>query len=144
MLGLIEFNGLTLFSEDGRQRLIWFTPAPGTDNTAKLDLLVEVPALSPREVVVKTLTAVLEPLDTSHVISNLRITVDGDNATAHCYVQAQHFRSGDGPRPDRTRHALLANRMDVTLARDGSQWRIDHLTIDNMWFDGDPTVLAPA
>jgi hypothetical protein len=34
--------------------------------------------------------------------------------------------------------------MDVTLARDGSQWRIDHLTIDNMWFDGDPTVLAPA
>lgn len=41
-VGLIEFNGLTLFSEDGRQRLIWFTPALGTDSADKLDLLAVI------------------------------------------------------------------------------------------------------
>ncbi|WP_423464338.1 hypothetical protein ACO229_07205 [Promicromonospora sp. MS192] len=27
-LGLIDVNCLNLFSEDGRQRLLWFTPTP--------------------------------------------------------------------------------------------------------------------
>ncbi len=38
-LGLIEVNCLNLFSEDGRQRLLWFTPAIGTDSADLLDLL---------------------------------------------------------------------------------------------------------
>jgi transcriptional regulator with XRE-family HTH domain len=38
-LGLIEVNCLNLFSEDGRQRLLWFTPAVGTDNADLFDLL---------------------------------------------------------------------------------------------------------
>ncbi|MEW2049329.1 helix-turn-helix transcriptional regulator [Streptomyces sp. NPDC005476] len=38
-LGLIEVNCLSLFSEDGRQRLLWFTPAVGTDSAGLLDLL---------------------------------------------------------------------------------------------------------
>ncbi|MFI6039141.1 helix-turn-helix transcriptional regulator [Streptomyces sp. NPDC051315] len=38
-LGLIEVNCLNLFSEDGRQRLLWFTPAVGTDSAELLDLL---------------------------------------------------------------------------------------------------------
>ncbi|WP_436851107.1 helix-turn-helix transcriptional regulator [Streptomyces flaveolus] len=41
-LGLIEVNCLTLFSEDGRQRLLWFTPAGGTDSASLLDLLTVV------------------------------------------------------------------------------------------------------
>ncbi|MEU1304956.1 helix-turn-helix transcriptional regulator [Streptomyces shenzhenensis] len=38
-LGLLEVNCLNLYSEDGRQRLLWFTPAVGTDSVAKLELL---------------------------------------------------------------------------------------------------------
>ncbi|MET7685993.1 helix-turn-helix transcriptional regulator [Streptomyces sp. NPDC005423] len=41
-LGLIEVNCLNLFSEDGRQRLLWFTPAVGTDSAGLLDLLAVV------------------------------------------------------------------------------------------------------
>jgi len=41
-LGLLEVNCLTLFSEDGRQRLLWFTPAPGTDSADKLELLAVI------------------------------------------------------------------------------------------------------
>jgi hypothetical protein len=39
VLGLVEVNCLSLFSEDGRQRLLWFTPALGTDSAGLLDLL---------------------------------------------------------------------------------------------------------
>ncbi|MDQ0790579.1 transcriptional regulator with XRE-family HTH domain [Streptomyces sp. B3I8] len=39
VLGLLEVNCLNLFSEDGRQRLLWFTPAVGTDSADLLDLL---------------------------------------------------------------------------------------------------------
>ncbi len=38
-LGTIEVNCLNLVSEDGRQRLLWFTPALGTDSAGLLDLL---------------------------------------------------------------------------------------------------------
>ncbi|MBP2338835.1 transcriptional regulator with XRE-family HTH domain [Saccharothrix coeruleofusca] len=42
VLGLVEVNCLNLFSEDGRQRLLWFTPALGTDSVDKLDLLAVI------------------------------------------------------------------------------------------------------
>ncbi|GAA2065213.1 helix-turn-helix transcriptional regulator [Streptomyces albiaxialis] len=38
-IGRVEVNCLNLFSEDGRQRLLWFTPAVGTDSAGLLDLL---------------------------------------------------------------------------------------------------------
>ncbi|MFD6285636.1 helix-turn-helix domain-containing protein [Streptomyces sp. NPDC060205] len=41
-LGLVEVNCLNLFSEDGRQRLLWFTPAVGTDSADLLDLLAVI------------------------------------------------------------------------------------------------------
>ena len=38
-LGVLEVNCLNLFSEDGRQRLLWFTPAAGTDAAERMELL---------------------------------------------------------------------------------------------------------
>jgi transcriptional regulator with XRE-family HTH domain len=38
-LGVIDVNCLNLLSEDGRQRLLWFSPVPGTDAVEKLELL---------------------------------------------------------------------------------------------------------
>lgn len=38
-VGLLDLDCLNLFSEDGRQRLLWFTPRAGTDAAEKLALL---------------------------------------------------------------------------------------------------------
>ncbi|KAB1140683.1 helix-turn-helix domain-containing protein [Streptomyces luteolifulvus] len=38
-LGVIELDCHNLLSEDGRQRLLWFTSAPGTEGAAQLELL---------------------------------------------------------------------------------------------------------
>lgn len=101
----------------------------------------EFPVLSSRDAVVKTIIATLGPLDTSHTASNIQITVNGDSATLKAYVMAQHFMPGEGPRPDRTTHALFMNRYDADLVRDGDTWRFSRLTIDNAWFEGDPAML---
>jgi transcriptional regulator with XRE-family HTH domain len=41
-LGVLEVNCLNLFSEDGRQRLLWFTPAVGTASVEQLELLAVI------------------------------------------------------------------------------------------------------
>lgn len=41
-LGLIDVSCLNLFSEDGRQRLLWFTPTPGTSSAERLELLAVI------------------------------------------------------------------------------------------------------
>ncbi|MDX3360813.1 nuclear transport factor 2 family protein [Streptomyces griseoaurantiacus] len=112
-----------------------------TPATGRIGL--EFPVLKPREAVVGALIPAVGPLDTSHVISNIRATVDGDTARVRCYAMAQHYLPQEGPGPDRTRHALMMNRYDADLTRDGRTWRISRLTIDNAWFEGDETVLLP-
>jgi hypothetical protein len=103
---------------------------------------IQFPVLSSRDVVVQTLIAVLGPLDTSHSLSNLRMTISGETAALKAYVLAQHFSPGEGPRPDSSRHALLMGRYDADLVRDAEMWRISRLTIDTIWFEGDPTVVT--
>ncbi|MFE9453729.1 helix-turn-helix transcriptional regulator [Streptomyces sp. NPDC006739] len=38
-LGVVELDCHSLFSEDGRQRLLWFSAPPGTEGAAQLELL---------------------------------------------------------------------------------------------------------
>jgi hypothetical protein len=111
-----------------------------TAATSKIGL--DFPVLAPRDVAVGALTAYVGPLHTSHSITNVRIDVSGDTATARCYAQANHFLPGEGPLPDRTRHALMMNRYTAEMARDGERWRIRRLLIDCAWFEGDPQVLV--
>ncbi|WP_063790219.1 FAD-binding protein [Streptomyces sp. NRRL B-24085] len=134
--GLDHGDADLLASSLTEDAMVDLTPA-----TSKIGL--DFPALKPRDTVVGVLIPAVGPLDTSHVISNVRASVDGDNAHVKCYATAQHYLPGEGPKPDRTRHALMMNRYDAELTRDGSTWRISRLTIDNAWFEGDESVLLP-
>lgn len=134
--GLDHGDADLLASSLTEDAMVDLTPA-----TSKIGL--DFPALKPRDTVVGALIPAVGPLDTSHVISNIRATVDGDTAHVNCYAMAQHYLPQEGPEPDRTRHALMMNRYDADLTRDGSAWRISRLTIDNAWFEGDETVLLP-
>lgn len=57
VIGLVEVNCLNLFSEDGRQRLLWFTPAVGTESAGLLELLSVVGTQEVSEVSAATRTA---------------------------------------------------------------------------------------
>jgi septum formation inhibitor-activating ATPase MinD len=97
----------------------------------------EYPVIEGRDTIVAGLSASLAEIDTTHSVSNPRVHVDGDSATMEAMVEAQHV-----PANDPSRHYLMKNRYDIALVRQDDLWVIQHVIIDNVWRDGDPTVLA--
>jgi SnoaL-like protein len=96
--------------------------------------------LTGRQAVVDTLIPLLGPLDTSHTVSNLQIEISDDSATLYAYVMSQHFMPRQGSRRG-SENALLMNRYDCELVRDGQKWRFKRVTIDNAWAQGNPEIL---
>jgi len=101
---------------------------------------LDFPKLNGRQAIVEGLIPLLGPLDTSHTVSNLQIEISEDSATLYCYVMAQHFMPREGPRYA-TENALLMNRYDCELVRDGQKWRCKRIVIDNAWAQGNPEIL---
>ena len=108
--------------------------------SARAKLGIGFNKLTGRAAIVETLLPILGPLDTSHTVSNLQIEINGDSATVHAYVMAQHFMPREGSRAD-AENALLMNRYDCDLVRDGQKWRFTRVTIDNAWAQGNPDIL---
>lgn len=92
--------------------------------------------MSGRENIVSTILGMLAQIDTTHVVTNCRVRIDGDVARATAIVEAQHL-----PTADHTRHVLLKNMYDVGLVRDGRRWVMRRVRIDNVWYTGDPQIL---
>jgi hypothetical protein len=93
-----------------------------------------------RQAILDSVLPLIGPLDTSHTASNLQIEISDDSATLSAYVMSQHFMPHEGPRRG-TENALLMNRYDCDLVRDGEKWRFKRITIDNVWCEGDPEIL---
>jgi septum formation inhibitor-activating ATPase MinD len=97
----------------------------------------EYPVIEGRDVIVTALMTSLSALDTTHSVSNPRVTITGDTARMDVLVEAQHV-----PRSDPSRHYLMKNRYDVELKRSGDFWVITRNTVDNVWRSGDIGVLS--
>ena len=102
---------------------------------------IDFPLLTGRESVLQILIPMIGPLDTSHTPNNLQVEVSGDTATLHGYMMSQHFMPGQGPRQG-SEYALLMNRYEGELVRDGMKWRFRRLLIDNAWAEGDPGIIT--
>ena len=101
---------------------------------------INFPMLTGRDAIVKAVLPLIGPLDTSHSATNLQTEISGDTATLYAYVLSQHFLPRQGSRRG-SEYALLMNRYDCELVRDGDKWRFKRLTIDNAWALGDPEIL---
>lgn len=98
---------------------------------------IEAPLLTGGDNIVEFLSNNAGPQTTTHVVTNPRIRVEGDNAKMLALVEAVHLLSND-----HSRQCLMKNHYDVDLIRDGKRWLIRRLTIDSFWFTGDPQVLS--
>jgi hypothetical protein len=94
-----------------------------------------VPVMHGRRAIEAILTT-LEPLATTHTVTNPRVTLDGDRARLWSLVEAQHVL-----RAQPHRHLLLKNTYDVDLVRRDGVWVITAMTIRTVWSDGDGAVL---
>lgn len=95
----------------------------------------DIPVMPDREAIAGIMTT-LAPLDTTHTVTNPRVSLDGDRATLVALVEAQHVT-----RAEPHRHLLLKNVYEVELSRAPAAWVIDAMVIRNVWFDGEPSVL---
>lgn len=96
----------------------------------------EYPVLEGRDVIIAALFGALGHVDTTHSVSNPRVTLEGDTASLDALVEAQHVLKTDA-----ARYYLMKNRYDVKLVRLDGAWAIVRVTVDNIWRSGDPAVL---
>ncbi|WP_040810533.1 nuclear transport factor 2 family protein [Nocardia concava] len=92
------------------------------------------PVMTGRDTIV---SAILEMftgrVDTTHQVTNPRISIDGDTATMTALVEAQHLLTAD-----HDTFALLKNPYELELVRDGDRWLIHRMRIENTWYLGEP------
>lgn len=94
----------------------------------------ESPVMTGRDTIVDVILGMFaDRVDTTHVVTNPRVSVDGDTASLTALVEAQHLLKAD-----HGTHALLKNLYAVRLVRDGARWVITHMRIDNVWYVGEP------
>jgi hypothetical protein len=99
---------------------------------------IDLPVFKGKETIVSSIMATVAALDTTHTVTNPRVTLCGDRAHLVALVEAQHLPKGDG-----SRHLLLKNWYDVDLVRAGPQWQITRLRITNVWMEGEVDVMFP-
>jgi hypothetical protein len=95
----------------------------------------EVPVMPDRATIAGILET-LAPLNTTHTVTNPRVTLDGDRAELSALVEAQHVTKAEPHH-----HILLKNIYNVGLSRDSDRWVINRMVIHTVWHDGDPMVL---
>ena len=84
-----------------------------------------------------TVREALTPMTGSqHLISNVVVRLDGDQAESSCYLQAQHVKAGT-PGGD---NFIIAGRYDDKLVRTQDGWRIRERRLAMTWTEGNPAV----
>src|SRR5690606_13054249 len=116
-----------------------FSPEAVVDFTQPAGRLgVTLPRFVGRTAIADTIMGTTAALVTTHTVSNPRVEVAGDSARLTALVEAQHVL-----RADPARHLLLKNFYFVDLSRSEAGWLIDHMRIENAWWQGEPSVLFP-
>lgn len=112
-----------------------FTPDAVVDYSAEGGPVCEGPAA-----VVADCRADFAGLDaTHHLIGNVAIAIEGDEARARCELHAWHHRVA-APHGDAL---LLAGGYEDRLVRTGAGWRIAHRALRVAFQTGSPEVKAP-
>ena len=129
-----DFDDLQLFRSA-------FTPDAVLDFTGPARMLgAEITPFVGREAIASAVFAATAHLDTTHTITNERIVAyDGRTAVVIAFIAAQHLVRGD-----HRRHLLLKNRLDLVVRREEDEWRISEMIFNNMWREGEPSVLFPS
>jgi 3-phenylpropionate/cinnamic acid dioxygenase small subunit len=100
---------------------------------------LDMPSCQGYQAIEDTCREALSPLTGSqHLISNVVVTLDGDEADSVCYLQAQHVKSGT-PGGDTF---IIAGRYLDRLVRAPEGWRIKHRRLEGIWTDGNPAVVG--
>lgn len=89
----------------------------------------------PKKDIARSIERILEPFDaTHHMLTNIGITIDGDTARAHYYLQSVHIPSTT--ESDQT--SDIGGWYDNDYRRTPDGWRIMKLDLTFIWSSGLP------
>ena len=85
------------------------------------------------------------PMDTQHLITNIRIDVEEGADTAHMTAMAlaQHYRAGQGREADAD-FRLGGAAYDMQVVREDGQWKLKSWVGNGIWSQGTRAVFQPA
>ncbi|KAI1120364.1 hypothetical protein F5Y10DRAFT_258586 [Nemania abortiva] len=113
------------------------------------DVVAEMPGSPPASSIAALKAAVFDRvafgLDTTHFISNVRVSMDSGASTAQvsCSALAQHIRKGKGF--ESGPHRFMSGGMylcDVVKQDASGLWKIKTWKANIVWVDGDPAVMT--
>lgn len=84
----------------------------------------------------------ISKLDTTHHLSNIRVNLEGLTngiASITATSMAQHFRGGEGNKPDAI-HLMSGGFSFVEVVKDQGTWKIKSLDYKLIWTEGDRKV----
>ncbi|KAL6787318.1 hypothetical protein J3E68DRAFT_165112 [Trichoderma sp. SZMC 28012] len=118
---------------------------------ASEDVTLEVPHRNMKLIglsdIRKNMLDSLGPLDTTHMISNIRVQVENgaDAASLTAYALAQHCPAGKGKDPESPKF-LVCGEYSIDLKYDGLDglWKIKRWMLDVIWTQGDKSVTQPS
>ncbi|MGI9641262.1 MAG: nuclear transport factor 2 family protein [Acidimicrobiia bacterium] len=92
------------------------------------------------DAIVERISSAPTRLDASqHLVGSHVVTLDGDQATHNCYLQAQHVLSGT----EGGELWMVAGKYEDEAVRTAGGWRIKRRVLSRIWTDGNPNVAAP-
>lgn len=86
---------------------------------------------------VQALVPFAKAYTTSHSVTNARTRRTETGAHLYALVEAQHVLANDT-----SRHFLMKNRYDISLARLDARWTITRMRIFNIWSSGDVGIMT--
>lgn len=129
---------------DARDWLLWrsvFTDRALFDLSSWSD---ETPQRVETDRVVKVQSRLFAEFDvTQHLISNFRITLDGDSARVIAVMRAEHWIR-IAPESAATKRYTMFGYYDDRLLRIGDQWKIDEMHLEVTNTEGDRWVIEEA
>jgi hypothetical protein len=90
----------------------------------------------------ETILGQVGPMDTTHMISNVRIDVkEGEEmASVMAYALAQHCKEGTGREVDGSKF-LVGGEYRIEMVKEDGEWRIRKWVLDVIWRQGDASVM---
>ncbi|KAG4423940.1 hypothetical protein IFR04_002935 [Cadophora malorum] len=95
------------------------------------------------ETIRSTLLSHIGPMDTTHMVSGIRIDLEdgSDTATLTATAMNQHAPPGRGAEADGPKF-LAGARYWIVFVKVKGEWRIKKWTMNVVWSQGDPSVLS--
>ncbi|GAB5379088.1 MAG: hypothetical protein Alis3KO_10760 [Aliiglaciecola sp.] len=128
--GMDTDNGDLIASAFTEQGVADFTPA-----AKKVGM--QFPVLTGKQTIVSALVPFAANYTTSHSVTNTRAEVNGDVANLYALVEANHL-----PLNDNNSYYMMKNQYWMSLKKEDGVWRISQMTIENLWSQGQLSVMT--